>query len=149
VRGAERHSRAKFCRIRITPACAGSRNLSCFKSPISPDHPRVCGEQLCPGHYRSGRIGSPPRVRGAVSISLPAGSSNRITPACAGSRLFVFLGNTTLQDHPRVCGEQMIFFYLFACNIGSPPRVRGAAIKIYKHLRHKRITPACAGSRKC
>ena len=51
-----------------------------------------------------------------------------------------------LEDHPRVCGEQMFSKEETASYKGSPPRVRGTApAKSFLRL-PKRITPACAGN---
>ena len=56
------------------------------------DHPRVCGEQgklRCSiGHGR----GSPPRVRGTDLYQALQNDRTRITPACAGNSLLLFLG---------------------------------------------------------
>ena len=35
-------------------------------------------------------------------------TKTRITPACAGSRKWQRLLLDRLQDHPRVCGEQVV-----------------------------------------
>ena len=72
--------------VRITPACAGNRNIARCKKIVLQDHPRVCGEQ----HRFLFRLlltaGSPPRVRGTVTVSIPDHTHGRITPACAGNR---------------------------------------------------------------
>ena len=71
---------------RITPACAGNRNILTQKRNGKQDHPRVCGEQvpslLCPKQQR----GSPPRVRGTDHALAQNSMLDRITPACAGNR---------------------------------------------------------------
>ena len=72
---------------RITPAYAGKRT-SCEKRVlIRKDHPRVCGEKknmlLAMGY----NTGSPPRMRGKVSISGLDREGLGITPAYAGKRL--------------------------------------------------------------
>ena len=55
--------------VRITPACAGKRVL-CSKSPARRwDHPRVCGEKNQTLWYEDVQKGSPPRMRGKVSVS--------------------------------------------------------------------------------
>ena len=70
----------------ITPACAGSRRISSWKSWLASDHPRVRGEQHPPSTRGIKDRGSPPRARGAARKALPKAISKRITPACAGSR---------------------------------------------------------------
>ena len=52
-----------------------------------------------------------------------------------------------LEDHPRMCGEQMFSKEETASYKGSPPRVRGTAIEPQARGSWHRITPACAGNR--
>ena len=49
------------------------------------DHPRACGEQASSMSRKLLPAGSSPRVRGAVVIGTPIGTSPRIIPARAGS----------------------------------------------------------------
>ncbi len=93
----------------ITPACAGSstsrlrpapawrnhpshaRGSRCRPRTGSPgrwDHPRVRGEQDRDVVGRAATLGSPPRARGAGALALAGSGGPRITPVCAGSRLF-------------------------------------------------------------
>ena len=53
---------------------------------------------------------------------------------------------SALGDHPRVCGEQPILDRFFAAIIGSPPRVRGTALALWRIRPPGGITPACAGN---
>ena len=106
VRGKAVTPRSRRRRFRITPACAGK---SCFNSAIarfSWDHPRVCGEKSfsrLPAFFLSG---SPPRVRGKEPSDGAGTESGGITPACAGKRLCLMEILSSLEDHPRVCGEK-------------------------------------------
>ena len=106
VRGKENKDRCDFCRTRITPACAGKR------SPLWPallywqDHPRVCGEKCLSRVPGLQVIGSPPRVRGKVTVSSGSVQVTRITPACAGKSSPMLDNVPPSQDHPRVCGEK-------------------------------------------
>ena len=118
---------AKSCN-RITPACAGNSRKLKLRAAQGKDHPRVCGEQFCPGVVRCGGIGSPPRVRGTVSAITEAEAANRITPACAGNRGFKIVPDPLERDHPRVCGEQIFAYFTWFFAMGSPPRVRGTVI---------------------
>ena len=53
--------------------------------------------------------------------------------------------SSCLQDHPRVCGENVTRLKTWQGAIGSPPRVRGKH-RLAKFLGYEgRITPACAG----
>ena len=113
----------------ITPACAGK---SWFQYPtwfLGGDHPRVCGEKGETGWTLPVVQGSPPRVRGKGLLYVYSATSNGITPACAGKRELSCLNVATQWDHPRVCGEKAFFSGKFDETKGSPPRVRGKAVK--------------------
>ena len=73
---------------RITPACAGKTRYAHFKSFISEDHPRVCGENSAKAFNKKLHEGSPPRVRGKPIAPRP--------------------GQCPREDHPRVCGENRL-----------------------------------------
>ena len=66
VRGKGKHSLCRRSSQRITPACAGKRQIRKKSSLSSTDHPRVCGEKQSTGAYKQRVLGSPPRVRGKV-----------------------------------------------------------------------------------
>ena len=109
----------------ITPACAGNSIHHPHSRLQKEDHPRVCGEQGRPCGVRHQNEGSPPRVRGtAVSGKRPDGRK-RITPACAGNRDQEREEIPMPEDHPRVCGEQLVDVPVTVRFVGSPPRVRG------------------------
>ena len=70
---------------------------------------------------------------------------NRITPACAGKTLDIKVSEMDNEDHPRVCGKDIIVLFKNRNNLGSPPRVRERLhVPIYGD-ELDRITPACAG----
>ena len=91
---------------KITPACAGKSRLTLVHPAMYKDHPRVCREK--PGFKRGkgNKGGSPPRVRGKGTGVGPLGADGRITPACAGKRIWEQEKYRQNQDHPRVCGEK-------------------------------------------
>ena len=68
-----------------------------------------------------------------------------ITPACAGKTFTRHGLHAIRQDHPRVCGENVIPERSFLRAGGSPPRVRGKPRCGCALGSAKRITPACAG----
>ena len=107
----------------------------------------MCGEKtngITPFLYR---LGSPPRVRGKVNLTIRRKSQVRITPACAGKRVRPWDLMNLMRDHPRVCGEKVTNVPDWALDSGSPPRVRGKGRTLVLALRRSRITPACAGKR--
>ena len=129
----------------ITPAYAGKR--LCLSLSFAPlwDHPRVCGEKLCPAepYYFFG--GSPPRMRGKGQKGLIFVLQPRITPAYAGKRLLRQLRHITSRDHPRVCGEKVGPVGCVSGWLGSPPRMRGKVWHGVALADGHRITPAYAG----
>ena len=105
----------------------------------------MCGEKIC-GHKKTHTwIGSPPRVRGKVSVYMEYLVPLGITPACAGKSSKIEGANVFLEDHPRVCGEKFRASRYSGSSQGSPPRVRGKGITSDACHLFRRITPACAG----
>ena len=72
--------------------------------------------------------------------------SQRIIPACAGSRRRSMPWWRSSGDHPRVCGEQLVTDTIRIACEGSSPRVRGAESSLYLMGSMPGIIPACAGS---
>ena len=68
----------------ITPAYAGKRGRKEVAPMSNRDHPRVCGEKITDETIGVVIQGSPPRVRGKVSVLLVDVVMLRVTPACAG-----------------------------------------------------------------
>ena len=85
----------------------------------------MCGENLCYVLLPSEYLGSPPHVRGKPHDPGRARFFVRITPACAGKTQPHLLHMLSMQDHPRMCGENCKKLINVALGIG--------------------ITPACAG----
>ena len=112
----------------ITPACAGK---SIINQTI---------------HYHT--CGSPPRMRGKEPFAKMSLKPGRITPAYAGKSTSLSATKWQKKDHPRVCGEKMSFRSWIVSGLGSPPRMRGKAVKLYVTSASSRITPAYAGKRR-
>ena len=84
-------------------------------------------------------------MRGKVK-TMGCGSINAgITPAYAGKRLTVAIFPTSFQDHPRLCGEKLYFWFMRRKLQGSPPPMRGKGQEKHVDRFQKRITPAYAG----
>ena len=109
----------------ITPACAGSTDEKTAQSFLNRDHPRVCGEYTISMVRSSRGMGSPPRVRGVLTVANRVYRYRGITPACAGSTPIVLSKRCFRRDHPRVCGEYTAMMLDPRWSKGSPPRVRG------------------------
>ena len=145
VRGKAENSGSTGRATGITPACAGKSGMSSPRRLLLRDHPRVCGEKVCLIPCISDTWGSPPRVRGKGADCPADRDPDRITPACAGKRLFQLHCIYLCRDHPRVCGEKSKCSLTFPKSLGSPPRVRGKARQILCNSSLFGITPACAG----
>ena len=83
------------------------------------------------------------RGKGKVVLGLQLGT--RITPAYAGKSVAKKSFWQCQRDHPRVCGEKILFFFWFFSALGSPPRMRGKDLLWLLKLSIFRITPAYAG----
>ena len=69
----------------IIPADAGSTLVPTFiRLPVT-DHPRGCGEHIRRGAETQIRVGSSPRMRGALQVAPGRVEGRRIIPADAGS----------------------------------------------------------------
>ena len=130
---------------RITPAYAGKSKNHGNRRSGSKDHPRLCGEKqrlisTC-GRYK----GSPPPMRGKVTVSSSSRVMMGITPAYAGKRDMLKLLREKRGDHPRLCGEKAVAGVAAAFVAGSPPPMRGKEPKTKKLVARFGITPAYAG----
>ena len=130
----------------IIPACAGSTALISINSPVSRDHPRMCGEHAVAVRVFPYSWGSSPHVRGAPKGRSGSKDGTGIIPACAGSTDRVGAAGSLVGDHPRMCGEHITPNPFANAVLGSSPHVRGALIQgIVLHC-PLGIIPACAGS---
>ena len=111
------------------------------------DHPRVCGEKYQLGVVKPLHEGSPPRMRGKAYKGADQTTRRGITPAYAGKRVMRRRSFAVLRDHPRVCGEKVRSLAHHRGGLGSPPRMRGKASRIWSSTALYRITPAYAGKR--
>ena len=132
-------------RNRITPAGAG-KTSSHSALPLAPwDHPRRCGENFQAQQQPCNPLGSPPQVRGKLSVTDTRYTARRITPAGAGKTRSARLCRRQLWDHPRRCGENSCVHHCKYYPAGSPPQVRGKLGRALGMAGFGRITPAGAG----
>ena len=129
VRGEAFQAPCSLRHLRITPACAGRSSPRPAQTRQKRDHPRVCGEKAYDKRTSRAVRGSPPRVRGEVSVHQRALARAGITPACAGRSSGSMMLRCSVPDHPRVCGEKACRLMNTPSVTGSPPRVRGEVIE--------------------
>ena len=130
---------------RLIPACAGKTWTRPAGPRPRPAHPRVCGENL---RGRSGGLleaGSSPRVRGKRPAAGGGPREPGLIPACAGKTSRILNPARRLAAHPRVCGENSVFFAYSDRSTGSSPRVRGKRPRRRRSSRTRGLIPACAG----
>ena len=87
-------------------------------------------------------------MRGKVERVYFAPQDLRITPAYAGKSIGFNLLRYIEPDHPRLCGEKCLNSKQRYNRLGSPPPMRGKAVKFVIYFVLYRITPAYAGKRK-
>ena len=85
----------------------------------------MCGENVDGVQAIEMNLGSPPRVRGKLTLLALNTPKRGITPACAGKTAFQGVPVRLPWDHPRVCGENNMCTNERKLCKGSPPRVRG------------------------
>ena len=118
-------SKATMCGVRITPACAGKTFNYKIWAHSRQDHPRLRGENLHILCTFTKLIGSPPLARGKQFDTTDSSGAARITPACAGKTFYFCCSSKTDKDHPRLRGENIIFYFSRVDDSGSPPLARG------------------------
>ena len=88
-------------------------------------------------------------MRGKDLRNLVKVSFVRITPAYAGKSIKCIDQLVNCQDHPRVCGEKQAIWSGEGEELGSPPRMRGKAVRPDRKGHRQGITPAYAGKSTC
>ena len=131
--------------FRITPADAGKTCIKNESGRTQEDHPRGCGENRRKRLKEVVDAGSPPRMRGKLSVDKAALKKARITPADAGKTIRNRNRSRNRRDHPRGCGENLLTVDVFDKFIGSPPRMRGKRQPRFPCSAAYGITPADAG----
>ena len=91
----------------ITPAHAGKSKSKAAVSLAIEDHPRTCGEKTYGGNNYEMPQGSPPHMRGKVTLKGLLHITSGITPAHAGKRVKWRKQEGGGKDHPRTCGEKV------------------------------------------
>ena len=105
VRGKRESLRVRGSPVRITPAGAGKTTSAREKLFVAEDHPRRCGENIAYSARLVNNKGSPPQVRGKLTLPCSVRQQTGITPAGAGKTVAKKLLGIVNGDHPRRCGE--------------------------------------------
>ena len=129
VRGKRDIKRAAHINCGITPAGAGKTRPPTVARDSLRDHPRRCGENVADRTAFCLVSGSPPQVRGKLVFKHSLLQQHRITPAGAGKTFCHHKCEDCGWDHPRRCGENLLFAHKSTILTGSPPQVRGKRTK--------------------
>ena len=85
-------------------------------------------------------------MRGLHNFSYFITSIPGITPAYAGTTLFVLIVSQRSRDHPCICGDYQQVLSFDHRQVGSPLHMRGLPKLNPRHNIFVRITPAYAGT---
>ena len=136
---------AQRLKLGITPAYAGKSGRKADHHPRWRDHPRICGEKWGAISSVASSAGSPPHMRGKVSMKTPLRIFLGITPAYAGKSHPPEFPGSAQWDHPRICGEKPSAACQLCKLTGSPPHMRGKVTISSIRRMETGITPAYAG----
>ena len=131
--------------VRLIPAWAGKTSPGACRSSPRPAHPRVGGENTSGKHLWGTWLGSSPRGRGKLGVTVRNEGGERLIPAWAGKTSHIAYPSAACAAHPRVGGENAWIDVVPSFRGGSSPRGRG---KLRRHTRRKaptRLIPAWAG----
>ena len=146
VRGTAGSAAAQRPHFGSPPRVRGTANWSAMQNPSLRITPARAGNSYLYQLQEQYHRGSPPRVRGTAFFSASSTAVFRITPARAGNSCSGYDHGVHAEDHPRACGEQPDARLCRRDHYGSPPRVRGTAIRGSLPPCRRRITPARAGN---
>ena len=113
---------------------------------LSEDHPRIRGKYERAEQRAILALGSPPHTREVRLLNLKAFLAVRITPAYAGSTVFLHQRAHIPKDHPRIRGKYLAQSTARTPRLGSPPHTREVHLCYSCSISASGITPAYAGS---
>ena len=130
----------------IIPAHAGNTVRRCAQRSQRRDHPRACGEHSCLAFRPAPCPGSSPRMRGTPFHRRENPRYRGIIPAHAGNTHTASSQFQRIWDHPRACGEHVLWSRPAISAGGSSPRMRGTPGRSLRWPAIWRIIPAHAGN---
>ena len=132
----------------LIPAYAGKTASNPSVALWNRAHPRVCGEN----HHDDKRVlpvvGSSPRMRGKHGRQARPQAKHGLIHAYAGKTAPVPTRIVSSTAHPRVCGENGLFFCGLCLAWGSSPRMRGKPYRESAERATYGLIPAYAGKTK-
>ena len=131
--------------VRNIPAYAGKTYHQSGQQARVSEHPRVCGENNIAKGGRDIAGGTSPRMRGKPNHVSASGVGYRNIPAYAGKTLSWSHSTLSSEEHPRVCGENLVERLAQALGGGTSPRMRGKPLFPWLPIPSVRNIPAYAG----
>ena len=142
MRGILHFIRRKTETSRIIPAHAGNTIFFLLTRREPEDHPRSCGEYPRTFPPNQTCRGSSPLMRGIRRPTTSALISKRIIPAHAGNTIQTSKRFTSLEDHPRSCGEYQLIatkelnrYGIIPAHAGNTHFLRACKSKFWDHPR--------------
>ena len=144
--GTRRRGRHRRLRLRFIPAYVGNTARISSTGPVSPVHPRVCGEHC--GMPDGGPVvaGSSPRMWGTPFVEGAQIDELRFIPAYVGNTRTVCRQTVPATVHPRVCGEHTNAAEQIRIEAGSSPRMWGTRLQTCRPQYSTRFIPAYVGN---
>ena len=131
--------------VRLIPAWAGKTSPGACRSSPRPAHPRVGGENTSGKHLWGTWLGSSPRGRGKLGVTVRNEGGERLIPAWAGKTSHIADPSAACAAHPRVGGENAWIDVVPSFRGGSSPRGRGKRVPRGARQGPLRLIPARAG----
>ena len=144
-RGKPRRVRPSTCTGGLIPAWAGKTSLIVSPSSVLTAHPRVGGENTNPDAPVTPETGSSPRGRGKPERGRHNAAQEGLIPAWAGKTGFTDVAREAATAHPRVGGENGMYWECARAAAGSSPRGRGKHCQALPLRARRRLIPAWAG----
>ena len=91
-------------------------------------------------------MGSPPLTRERLELNKGWAGTKRITPAYAGTTVRLCIRQSSIRDHPRLRGNDLLVLIFRLVLVGSPPLTRERLEAGTSFPARYRITPAYAGT---
>ena len=129
----------------LIPAWAGKTSLIVSPSSVLTAHPRVGGENTNPDAPVTPETGSSPRGRGKPERGRHNAAQEGLIPAWAGKTGFTDVAREAATAHPRVGGENGMYWECARAAAGSSPRGRGKHCQALPLRARRRLIPAWAG----